>query len=91
LGIAARRKANDGTDHMPERTVGQRIRDARIDLERRTGRKVTQRDLARMVGVSKSTITHWETDVQQPKAENLIRLARALGVTPAYILGIEEQ
>jgi transcriptional regulator with XRE-family HTH domain len=36
-------------------------------------------------------VAKWETDVQVPSGENLVRLARVLGCTPAAILGAAEE
>jgi transcriptional regulator with XRE-family HTH domain len=75
-----------------EITVGQRIAELRREAARRRGvRRYTQDDLARDVGVVKGSVAKWETDVQVPTGENLVRLARALETTPAAILGGEER
>lgn len=44
-------------------------------------RRFTQEDLARMVGVERTTVANWERGAKQPSLENLVRLSQALGVS----------
>jgi transcriptional regulator with XRE-family HTH domain len=60
-------------------TIGQRIKNARNE------KKITQPELAQLVGVSKATISFWETDVTKPKINSMEALASALGVTFDYL------
>jgi len=46
--------------------------------QRRRELGLTQWELARMVGVSITSIRQWEYKITTPKAENLIRLQEAL-------------
>lgn len=49
---------------------------------------LTQHQLAAFVGVSGSAVGNWENRTQEtPKGNNLLKLAEALGVTPAELLG----
>ena len=67
-------------DH-PAETYGARIRAAR------RARGWTQDELARAVGVSRSAVAQWETDRAGQIRENLTRVATALGLPVARLLG----
>lgn len=54
--------------------------------ELRKLRELTQRDLAKLLGVSQSHVAKWETDKAQPRSKALERLAEALDVTVEEIL-----
>jgi len=47
---------------------------------------LTQAELAEKVGVSSTTISHWETGSKRPRVANIRKLATALDVTPQAIL-----
>lgn len=49
-----------------------------IIRQRRKELKLTQSDLANMVGVTRSTITIWECDGNVPSTKNLTALEKAL-------------
>jgi SOS-response transcriptional repressor LexA len=51
----------------------------------------TQQDLARKVGVAKTTVLDWEKERYSPEGQNVINLARALGVSVSYIMGESSQ
>ncbi len=61
-------------------TLGQRIVDAR---ERR---RLTQDQLARRIGVSRSAIAQWETDRAAPSTSHLVSLSETLSVSPNHLL-----
>lgn len=71
---------------MPEPTIfGQRLREIR-EL-----RAWTQEELAEKAGLAASVVSHYETGVRRkPSADNLVKLAKALGVTVDYLLGRTE-
>lgn len=48
---------------------------------------VTQIDVAKIIGVSKSTYSYWEMDKYQPDNESLFKLADYFGVSIDYLLG----
>lgn len=48
---------------------------------RRKYKRLTQEQLAAMIGVSKSAIAKWETDRGLPDRDNLQRLAEAINVS----------
>ena len=63
--------------------IGQRIKQARLAHKP----KMTQQQLADAVGVSRPTVTHWETgDNRMLEGDNLVRAARALGVATEWLL-----
>jgi len=61
-----------------------RIRAARIALG------LTQDQLARAVGVTRSAVAQWETGRAGQVGSNLARIARALGTSAAYLLSGEQ-
>lgn len=46
-----------------------------------------QEQVARLVGVERSTVSMWENDLRQPSYTTLVRLADVYGVTTDYLLG----
>ena len=61
-------------------TIGSRI------LALRTQKKLTQKALGQLLGVSGVTVLKWERDENVPKHENLSLLSRKLDTTIDYIL-----
>jgi transcriptional regulator with XRE-family HTH domain len=64
-----------------ERTFGQRLRDARI----RAG--YSQSHLEEISGIPKARLSRYENGHVEPSIQTLERLARALGVSEASLLG----
>ena len=62
---------------------------ARIRAARRA-HGLTQDQLARAVGVTRSAVAQWETDRAGQIGGNLTRVARALGTTTEYLLTGQE-
>ena len=57
----------------------------------RLARKMTLEQVADIVGVGKSTVRKWETGmIANMKRDKIALLAKALGTTPAYLMGWEE-
>ena len=54
--------------------------------EFRKAKRMTQEDLAKRSGVSRNSITNWETGKREPKLVDVEKLARALGVSPDEFL-----
>ncbi len=54
-------------------TIGQRIRDQRKAV------RMKIKELARLLGISRNTISNYETGKTEPSASELVRLANALG------------
>lgn len=67
-------------------TPGDRIAQARRVLAVKLFRDVSQLDVARAIGVSASTVSHWETNRKTPSRDSTEKLCRLLGVNPGYIL-----
>lgn len=70
--------------HSPEQDTGARIRAARL------ARGMTQADLARAVGVTRSAVAQWETERAGQVRGNLTRIAAVLGVSLAHLVQGEE-
>ncbi|EHK5574795.1 helix-turn-helix transcriptional regulator [Escherichia coli] len=60
--------------------VGRRCRERREEL------KLSRNNVAHQVNVSISTLQAWENGEREPNASDLLRLAQALQVDPAWIL-----
>jgi transcriptional regulator with XRE-family HTH domain len=54
--------------------------------EERRERGLTQRELGRATGLHSTEISLLERAARSPKLETIVRLARALGVSPAELL-----
>lgn len=63
-----------------EQNVSMRIRAAR------QARCISQRDLARALGMAQSTLSRIERGERRVSVDQLIEIARALGVRPADML-----
>lgn len=66
------------------RSLGERIREAR----EKTG--ATQDDLARVVGLSRTSVTNIERGRQGVQAYLLVKIARTLGLTVQQLLPVAE-
>lgn len=62
-------------------SMGQRIRKAREEA------RLTQTDLAEAAGSKQSNVFRWETGRAEPRAETLLKIAEATGVTINYLMG----
>lgn len=59
---------------------------------RRKELNLTLEQVGYLVGVGKSTVRKWETgDIENMKRDKIVKLAKALRVSPSYIMGIEEE
>jgi len=56
----------------------------------RKQKKLTQKQLAALIGVKNSIISFYEVGDRIPSPEIIIKLATTLGVTADYLLGIEK-
>ena len=66
-------------------SMGERIKARRIELE------LTLEELGNMVGAGASTVRKWETGyIKNMRSDKIRRVADALGVTPAYLMGWDE-
>ena len=59
--------------------------------EIRIAKKISQVDRAKMLGVTKQSVSNWENDNIQPSIEMLTRIADALSVYADYLLGRDEK
>lgn len=64
--------------------TGEKIRQQRRLLD------MKQEELSRLVGVSLKTVQRWENGERSPRVEEMNRLAEALRVSPAYLMGTDE-
>ena len=65
---------------------------ARKIRELRQERGLTLEQVAQVVGVGKSTVRKWETGmIANMKRDKIADLAKALGTTPAYLMGWEDK
>ena len=70
---------------MMENEMASKIKRLRLE------RQMTLEQVANIVGVGKSTVRKWETGIIANMGRDKIALlATALGTTPAYLLGWEE-
>ncbi|MFV8873608.1 LexA family transcriptional regulator [Serratia fonticola] len=61
-------------------TIGQRIKRLRKE------KKISQMKLGAEVGVSDVAVGYWEKDLNEPKGESLVKLAKYFGVSESYLL-----
>ena len=61
--------------------LGDRLRKLRMENHLR------QDQVARLVGVERSSVSLWEVNLRQPSYTTLVRLANLYGVTTDYLLG----
>lgn len=67
---------------MFENNIGQKIKLRRQEL------RLTLEELGNRVGVGASTVRKWETNyIKDMKSDKVQKVAEALGVTPAYLMG----
>lgn len=52
----------------------------------RKAKGYSQVELAKLIGVTQTTVTHWETGKVSPRGSNLMELSRVLEVSPLEIL-----
>lgn len=58
--------------------------------ELRKEKKLTQEELAKILGISKRTLAYWEKGESQIKTEKAEKLADFFGVNTAYLLGYSD-
>lgn len=59
--------------------------------EIRTAKKLSQVELARLLGVTKQCVSNWENDNIQPSIETLVKIAHTLNVSADYLLSIDNK
>ena len=65
--------------------IGERLSDLRIE------KGMTQEDLAKLLSVSKYTISSYENGHTSPDDQNLVRLAQIFDVSLDYLLGLIDE
>ena len=71
---------------MDSKDMAKRIKDLRLE------KGLTLEQVANVVGVGKSTVRKWETGmIANMKRDKIASLAKALGTTPAYLMGWKEE
>lgn len=55
--------------------------------ELRAGKKMSQGEIARDIGVAQSTVGGWEAGNREPNIDMLVRLSEYFGVTIDYLVG----
>lgn len=65
-------------------TTGERIKLSREQ------KGISQAELARKLGISRSSVNAWESGLSAPTAAYLIELSRLFHVSTDYLLGIEK-
>ena len=69
-----------------ENDLARKIKQLRLE------RHMTLEEVAKIVGVGKSTVRKWETGaIANMGRDKIASLAMALGTTPAYLMGWKEQ
>ncbi len=69
-----------------ESEMSRKIKQLRLE------RNMTLEQVADIVGVGRSTVRKWETGmIANMKRDKIALLAKALGTTPAYLMGWKEQ
>lgn len=58
--------------------------------EAREQKGLSQRSLADEAGLTPSAISQFEAGKREPSFSSIVKLARALGVSPSYLSGLEE-
>lgn len=66
----------------PKYEIGKRI------SKYRTERKMTQKQLAEKINVSKGRVSNWEQGTNRPDADVLADICRALNVSPSELLDV---
>lgn len=74
-----------GKEVFLSRGLRDRLRQARQELTPRRGGYVSQETLAAEVGVSGVTLGNYESGTTEPSLEMIERLAKVLGVSPAFL------
>lgn len=55
----------------------------------REGAGLTQAEVARMLGLTRSGVNAWEMGLSVPSTQYIVELAKCFGVSTDYLLGLE--
>ena len=56
----------------------------------RTSAKLTQKDMAQKLSITRSAYTYYEMGHTQPDLDCLVKICRVLGVSADYLLGLDQ-
>ena len=59
--------------------------------ELRIAKGVSQKEIANAIGVDVSSISYWERDIYEPKANYIAKMARFFAVSADFLLGLEDE
>ena len=65
--------------------LGTRITQARLSEGARRGKAYTQTELGQWCGVTPSTVSQWEKGASEPSLATIMKIAKALNVSPGWI------
>ncbi len=65
--------------------LSQRIKELRL------AKKLSQVELANLIGVTKQSVSNWENDNIQPSIDILIKLSEVLSVSTDYLLALDNR
>lgn len=57
----------------------------------RTEQKISQKELAKHLNVSQNAVFNWENRKREPSIETILTIANYFDVTPAYVMGWEDE
>ena len=63
---------------------------SKIIYQLRKDANISQKTLAKAVGVTQKAVGFWESGINEPKASYIVALAKYFGVSADYLLGIED-
>ena len=64
--------------------IGERIKELRME------NKLSQAQLAKIIGVSQKAVDYWERNINEPKASYIIDLCNYFNISADYLLGRKE-
>lgn len=76
---------------MPKRDMPQPHLDAPLAVflrQRRTELGMTQRQVAKVIGVSSPAYLYWERGMRKPSSENIHKLAEAMDINPGDLIAL---
>lgn len=60
-------------------------------ISERTRMGLNQKDLAKRIGVSLTTVSRWEQGRGKPNASELIKMRKLFGCSTDYLLGLTDE
>lgn len=85
LNIRKRKRQNKNPDTRTQTAVIQKSL-GEVLKAHRTACKMTQEFVAEHMGVSRQTVSKWETGINEPSTSNLLQLAKLFGVPAEELL-----